>query len=201
MSSWTYSRQRCVVWTWEYLRALGLAELSLRPKIRRLIETWDPDYCNWFPPPSAAGIPRWPVHTGLCRIYNETLRPLISFYTLSPIWVWTAGFMILYEYIVAFTCHIQEGFKATLSRRTTLSIRIYSDDAMFGPMKAYHRFLHIISDPNALGSWHIPLPLYYWLQSVQHIGVFPGYYSMAETCVLKARPKHIDWEALTTGVV
>ena len=58
MSSWTYSRQRCVVWTWEYLRALGLAELNLRPKIRRLIETWDPDYCNWFPPPSAPGIPR-----------------------------------------------------------------------------------------------------------------------------------------------
>lgn len=43
-SAWQHSRKRCVEFTHEYFRKLGLVDKQLIPKLRDLIRTWRSDF-------------------------------------------------------------------------------------------------------------------------------------------------------------
>ena len=45
-SLWSISRKECVEWTYLYFWRLGLSDLNLRPKLKKLGGTWNSEYCD-----------------------------------------------------------------------------------------------------------------------------------------------------------
>ena len=45
-SSWSYSRKTCVESACVCFRNLGLADSNLRPKLKRLGDTWNSQWCH-----------------------------------------------------------------------------------------------------------------------------------------------------------